>query len=587
MPVTWARLCAALEQRCGPQEVRARHSVKLEVERFLTGRQIRVLRSLTPLFGSDDSGSMTQLLELERGGDSSFHELLERPPPRGSRPWKEHSENWSTYRASVERCKDKLSDKWRIRGSALPLFQPWFDIYVHGDETVWLAERLDEAQRMEFVHWFVNSRGEREENACGGFELLAKFPSEVLFRHMTAQFGDLTDHQNKTKLEKTLKSLGKKAKEESWIIPAIERLVASNKTIAAQKRFYARHLERMRFEVSRGKVKRPSASESTEESLLKVIGENRNEVSPLMVYADWLLEAGNRWGEVIQLALKVKQHRDSKQENLLKALEKKHARKWLAPIRRYLRMWYFREGLLGGVSADVSDFLEISDAIALRTPGGTLQLTRLRKRDLPGLTNAPLNRFKTVVLQNIGLGDKEMVELTRSKHGSGVQRWDFDYNRFSSIGLKALGSSSFLSETTHLSLLCSHRDERTETTTGLSGDDLVWLMKDAKVPRLKWLDIGLLSLTRAQVTALCGLSKMRRLTHLRIIRQQRHDPLSVSFEAVALGFVPLLERCPELTVWFSDSVDPDAHERLRISERSYFDRSGSGFEGSKFDLDVV
>jgi uncharacterized protein (TIGR02996 family) len=105
----------------------------------------------------------------------------------------------------------------------------------------------------------------------------------------------------------------------------------------------------------------------SEQSLLEAIGRTPQEDAPRLVWADWLLERGNGWGEVVQLSVKLARATETERSARAKelaALEKRHAAAFLAPIADFVRRPRFERGLLSVMTCNAQLF-----ALAAEGPG--------------------------------------------------------------------------------------------------------------------------------------------------------------------------------------------------------------------------
>ena len=140
----------------------------------------------------------------------------------------------------------------------------------------------------------------------------------------------------------------------------------------------------------------PAAKGSDEADLLAAIAAAPADDGPRQVYADWLIDRGNHWGEVITLALRVARMPDDAKQTeayvALRRLEAKHAKQFLEPIRPFIRTWQFERGMISYVTCDAQLFAQAGASIADRAPRGVLNLTGLKPKGLAALVASPLGR---------------------------------------------------------------------------------------------------------------------------------------------------------------------------------------------------
>ncbi len=237
----------------------------------------------------------------------------------------------------------------------------------------------------------------------------------------------------------------------------------------------------------------PKAATAIEQGLLEQIAAKPQDDGLRLVYADFLTEQGSRWGEVIiaQVAVPPDDADDygDKLEVSMK-LEKKHAKAWLEPIRPFLTRWSFERGLLSVVATEPDKFLQAADAIALRAPRATLELSGVKPKHVVALAAAPLGRFAEVSLSEQRLDDTQLATLMASPAIAGVERWLLDFNQLGDDGVAALASSAHVASVQSLSLRTNISKGGTVprpaliTTTGLHA-----LLTSKKLPGLRRLTV--------------------------------------------------------------------------------------------------
>lgn len=154
-----------------------------------------------------------------------------------------------------------------------------------------------------------------------------------------------------------------------------------------------------------GTAAKPAA---TEESLLALIAEAPEDDAPRQVWADWLLERGSKWGELVLAQCELarierrKGSQDPKWEGAYNAARElrtpPNVAKFMAPIKPYVTDYDFARGLLSRVSASVEKLLlaGAAEAVILRAPQAHLKLQGLKPEHATKLAKMPRGRFASV-----------------------------------------------------------------------------------------------------------------------------------------------------------------------------------------------
>ena len=190
---------------------------------------------------------------------------------------------------------------------------------------------------------------------------------------------------------------------------------------------------------------------------------------------------------------------DSLNERLAK-LERKHAKAWLEPIRPFIRSWSFERGLLARLVCDAALFIQAADAIALRAPRASIELTALKKKDAAALAKTPLGAFDSVNLGSQRIDDEQMATLARSPSIAGVSTWSLGYNPFGDAGLVAIAASPNFSSADAIDLRSSHAP--------FGAQAFASLLASKALPKLRTLDIDVVSAASAFASAKLALESL-------------------------------------------------------------------------------
>lgn len=160
-------------------------------------------------------------------------------------------------------------------------------------------------------------------------------------------------------------------------------------------------------------VDQPSTrrDESEERAMLLAIPRDANDGPALQVYADWLLERGIGWGEVVQTQLRLDTKPDAALAKTMTRLEKQHAAQWLEPCRGGATALAFDRALVFHVVADAGPFLEHHAAITARLRNATLELRNVWKSDQGGLKQVSFRDVDVLKLEAQRLSPSALTEL--------------------------------------------------------------------------------------------------------------------------------------------------------------------------------
>lgn len=120
---------------------------------------------------------------------------------------------------------------------------------------------------------------------------------------------------------------------------------------------------------------------SAESEFLAEIVANPRDLTPRLIYADWLEENGDPRGEFIRIQCELAEPSDDydrreRLDNRQDELRRMYERDWTAPIRDKVTGWSFRCGFVESVEVTAEDFLKHEDQITGFAPIRRLTLLR-------------------------------------------------------------------------------------------------------------------------------------------------------------------------------------------------------------------
>ncbi len=325
----------------------------------------------------------------------------------------------------VELCRTRIGQGWRGSAKTAVAFARALDDLGLGMST-WVRA-LDDAEVVAVY------RDAMKRQVDISVYVLRERPTRELFRWMLGRF----DEYDEDDLTKAVKFLGKDRARAAWL--ADELRTAKIKSERGKK-FAARNAAKL----DAGPKPAPSAPKHAvgdEASLLAAIAADPDDDAPRLVYADWLLDRGDGFGEFIHASCKLDALESKAVDALAGKLLRKHEKTWLAPIRPFIRTWRWNRGLLHEVTCDAKLFTQAAAAIAARTPRGRLELTGLKAKDVAALAACPLGAFGTVILDSQRIDAAQMAIIAKSPAIAGVANWRLGHNPFADGGLVAIASS--------------------------------------------------------------------------------------------------------------------------------------------------
>jgi uncharacterized protein (TIGR02996 family) len=333
----------------------------------------------------------------------------------------------------AELCRTRIGQGWRGSAKTAVAFARALDDLGLGMST-WVRA-LDDAE----IDAVYRDAMKREVDIS--VNVLRVRPTHELFRWMLRRF----DEYHADDLTKAVKLLGKDRVRAAWMA---EELRAAKLKSERGRKFAARNAAKLEAG-PRPPPAKPKQAAGDEASLLAGIAADPDDDAPRLVYADWLLDHGDGFGEFIQVGCALEANAGAGE--LAGKLLRKHEKAWLAPIRPFIRTWRWRRGLLGEVTCDARLFTQAAAAIAARAPRGRLELTGLKAKDVAALAACPLGAFGTVILDSQRIDAAQMAIIARSPAIAGVTSWRLGYNPFADGGLVAIASSPHFASARELS----------------------------------------------------------------------------------------------------------------------------------------
>lgn len=271
---------------------------------------------------------------------------------------------------------------------------------------------------------------------------LARRPTRALFAYM------IKGHQG-LHLKGAMKVLAKNPEHKKWMIEGLGAALAQKNGFDNEDaRAFAQRWIKLLGAAAPVAPKHETGT--TEAKLLAAIADAPEANQPREVYADWLIDQGNPFGEYIHAAIAAHPDREAftttEKTKLADKLEKKHAKAWLAPIKPFARSTILRggRGLIRAVATEGEGFVKAAAAISARAPRADLVLTGVKKKHIAAIAAAPLGAFARVVLAQQRLDDADVVAIVSSPTFAGVQELDISEAHFGDAGILAIAASPHL-----------------------------------------------------------------------------------------------------------------------------------------------
>lgn len=293
--------------------------------------------------------------------------------------------------------------------------------------TTWITALTDD--ELDVAYGMLMKRGARALT----LDVLRKRPTRAAFAWALQHYGDYYAPD----WPKAVKFL---AKTHDWVP---EELATTKKLPAKARAFADRWIKQLGKAAPAPPNSRATADD--EAGLLAAIAAAPADDGPRMIYADWLLDRGDKMGEYIQAALKP-------DNSISRPAEKRLTAAWSAEIRPFMRTWSFDRGLISWLTTEGKLYVQAADAIALRAPRAQLTLTGIKARDWPAIVRSPLGAFQAVRFTSQRLDTAQVMELVASPTLAGVEILDLGSNRFDDAAVLAIARSPHVSRVRELDL---------------------------------------------------------------------------------------------------------------------------------------
>lgn len=214
----------------------------------------------------------------------------------------------------------------------------------------------------------------------------------------------------------------------------------------------------------------PIAKDSKRQAeLLAAVLAAPDDTAPRLVYADWLTEHGDPYGEFITISCELNrplwsnrtipngEGRIGEMGARQQALLKKHGKEWLEPVRPYLRTWVWERGFLEKLYVNAS-FFAGSRTMFEHHPVRTLCFEGLKAGDLEKFREIELGNLRELDLTGAPFTEKNIGALLGPQF-SRIQRLNFHGARLLKNGLVDLAEKSQLHALEHLSITSCQVDE--------------------------------------------------------------------------------------------------------------------------------
>ncbi len=207
----------------------------------------------------------------------------------------------------------------------------------------------------------------------------------------------------------------------------------------------------------RSKKERPVAKklelDPAEAAFRDAFWKNPDDLNPVKVWADTLVERGDVRGEFMQLCLL--EHPTDEQDERRRLMRKKLGGQLVGPARPYVRTFDFDDhGLVNSVTAEAPRVVEGFDLIAALHPRLHLTVTSLRTKTMAviaELVKHPLGQIHMLWLDANGLSDNACAALAPGLDG--LKRLSLFHNDVTQKGLEAM--APHLADLEALALSCS------------------------------------------------------------------------------------------------------------------------------------
>jgi uncharacterized protein (TIGR02996 family) len=241
------------------------------------------------------------------------------------------------------------------------------------------------------------------------------------------------------------------------------------------------------------------------DELLRTIYANPDDDGPRLVYADWLTEKGDPRGEFIQLSCNIASRGPAdpewsdpasdlvRQAERAKALEAKHAKTWLAPVRQLMLGWQFERGFLARARVKMRRFLGDPAALIEASPRLDLSVSGFEAKLLGQFCAAPLGKLGSLTLASAKLSDESARLLASSPTLTGLRGLRLEGVEISLAGLATLVDSPHLLSLEELALTYQK---------GTYGDGVIEVLARKRLGALRRLELEGIGCTAATAAAI-------------------------------------------------------------------------------------
>jgi hypothetical protein len=206
---------------------------------------------------------------------------------------------------------------------------------------------------------------------------------------------------------------------------------------------------------------------------------------PRLVYADWLEEQGDPYGEFIRLQcerFRLPEGEQARRQQLterLAELQNRHDERWRSRLPRLpgVRWREYRRGFVVGIDVDTADrFLQNAAAIFESAPIEAVWFSALDVDGSAQLADSPYLQ-KVLVLKNHGVPtrDEGVAALVQSPYISKLRRLFLNGNGLTDVGAESIARSSQLSTLQTLFL----------TNNQISDAGALALARSTRLPRVR------------------------------------------------------------------------------------------------------
>lgn len=251
-----------------------------------------------------------------------------------------------------------------------------------------------------------------DRSGYAGADVFAKCPSRTLLHHLLEGMlaekihykydtgslnGDLTFYAT------AISNAARDPARAGWIAEEIEQAIGKAEPVL-RKWLQARAGKfRSQKKVTAQLATGAKAGEKAEDELLEAIGKAPDDDAPRLVWADWLLEHGIKWGEVVQRQCELERMKAGspgwkEKYDASWKMQTSTISKFLAPIRPFLAEYSVERGLIDRLTVSMDKLLKpgAAAAIVLRAPAAYLKVQGLKPDQAAAIAKLPRGRFRAL-----------------------------------------------------------------------------------------------------------------------------------------------------------------------------------------------